>query len=468
MDRTAAVQPVLIERTGETTGSLLRELLLLAWPVLAEQVLHMFVGINDTYLANHLVRDTSKLSGTALTDARSQMAAAAAAVGTISYILWLVGLITAAIGTGSTAIIARATGARHRSLANSICGQSVSAVAIAGVALGALMFACASPLANGFGLSGAAHDFSLSYMRMLAANACLRGAGDTLTPAVTFIVVDLVNIVFSWGLTYGIAGMPKWGFNGIAAGTVIAYVLGGLIQVIVLIRGRGGIRLYLHRLAPHWHNLRRLLRIGTPSGLEGLLQWTANAVMVIIINRMDNTFVSSAAHNNAVKIEGVSYLAGFAFATAAATMVGQSLGMRDPHRAAKSSYLGFLIGGGMMTLAGVLFITLGRYPSMLLSEDPRVIELTRQCLWVTGFCQMGFASAMIFSGALRGAGDTLKVMLINLASTFGLRLSGVLIVGLWLKLGLVAIWIVLSGELLVRGTLMYLRFLSGAWKRVDV
>ena len=81
---------------------------------------------------------------------------------------------------------------------------------------------------------------------------------------------------------------------------------------------------------------------------------------------------------------------------------------------------------------------------------------------------MGFASAMIFSGALRGAGDTLKVMLINLASTFGVRLSGVLIVGLWLKLGLVAIWVVLSAELLVRGALMYLRFLSGAWKRVDV
>jgi Na+-driven multidrug efflux pump len=149
-------------------------------------------------------------------------------------------------------------------------------------------------------------------------------------------------------------------------------------------------------------------------------------------------------------------------------MVGQSLGMRDPHRAAKSSYLGFLLGGGLMTLMGIIFVTLGKYPARFLSEDPRVIELTRQCLFVTGFCQIAFASAMIFGGALRGAGDTFKVMLINLASVVCLRLSGALIVGVWLHMGLIAIWIVLSAELFVRGGLMYARFLSGAWKRVEV
>jgi putative MATE family efflux protein len=479
MRRTAAIIPAQDVLPQKPRSSLLRMLLVLALPVLAEQILHMLVGINDTYLANHLVPDLHGLSPAAVDEARTRMAAAAAAVGTISYIFWLIGLITGAIGTGATAIIARATGARHRSLANSICGQSIAAGAIAGAVLGVLTYVFASPLAHITGLGGAAHDFALSYLRMMAiaipfimtmfvANACLRGAGDTLTPAVTFIIVDVVNIAFSWGWTYGLAHLPAWGFEGIAAGTVLAYVLGGLIQVAVLIHGRGGIRLYLHRLSPHWHHLRRLLRIGMPSGLEGMLQWGANGIMVVIINRMDATFVSSAAHNNAVKIESVSYLAGFAFATAAATLVGQSLGMRNTHRAVQSSYLGFLVGGGLMTLMGVLFITLGRYPAMLLSDDPRVIELTRQCLFITGFCQTGFAAAMIFSGALRGAGDTLKVMTINLASVIGLRLTGVLVVALWLKLGLAAIWVVLASELLVRGTLIYLGFLSGAWKRIEV
>src|SRR4051812_2567628 len=104
----------------ETNARLLRLLLVLALPVLAEHVLHMMVGLNDTYLANHVVKITPTMSAEQVTAAHDQMAAAAAAVGTVSYILWLMGLLTGAISTGSTAIIARATGARHRSLANSV------------------------------------------------------------------------------------------------------------------------------------------------------------------------------------------------------------------------------------------------------------------------------------------------------------------------------------------------------------
>src|SRR5262245_17032164 len=113
MDRTPPAQPALVEPPRDTTRTPPREVRMPSIPVLAEQFLHMLVGFNDTYLANHLVRNTSGLSPAAQKDALAQMAAAAAAVGTISYILWLIGLLTAAIGTGSTAIIARATGARH-------------------------------------------------------------------------------------------------------------------------------------------------------------------------------------------------------------------------------------------------------------------------------------------------------------------------------------------------------------------
>ena len=74
-----------------TNRQLLRELLALALPVWAEQILHMLVGLNDTYLANHLPKDA---------------ASAGAAVGTITYFLWFIGLLVAFIGVGSTAIIA--------------------------------------------------------------------------------------------------------------------------------------------------------------------------------------------------------------------------------------------------------------------------------------------------------------------------------------------------------------------------
>ena len=238
-------------------------------------------------------------------------------------------------------------------MANSICGQSISAAIVGGGALGLFMFLTAVPMADLTRLHGPAYGFALSYLRYLSpsvpflvimfiANACLRGAGDSFTPAVSMIIVNVVNIVFSWGLTYGFQFhgkqlLPALGFNGIAIGTVMAYIVGGVVQLIVLIHGRGGIRLHLHRLRPHWQNIRRLLRIGLPSGLENLLQWLANFGVLIVINQTDPSNVSSAAHINTIRIEALSYMAGFAVATGAATMVGQSLGMRDPERASRSA-----------------------------------------------------------------------------------------------------------------------------------
>ncbi len=444
---------------------LLRQLLGLALPVLVEQILHMAVGLNDTYLANHLPADA---------------APAGAAVGTITYFLWFIGLLVGAIGTGSAAIIARAIGARHRSLANAVCGQSVSAAILIGLLVGALLYAFSAPLIALTGLIGPAPALAETYLRMLSvtlpftsvmfiANSCQRGAGDTVTPAIVMVVVDVINILFTFALCRGWAGLPVMGFKGIAAGTIIAYVSGGVIQFIVLLRSGGAIRLFVHRLWPHWQTIKRLLRIGVPAGVEGLLSWVANFGVIRVINRLDATNVMSAAHINAIRIESCSFLVGFAFATGASTMVGQSLGMKDPRRAARATFLAYALGGGFMTLCGLFFIFFGRIPaSWLSSNDPQVIELTRRCLFVTGFIQSGFAAYLIFSGALRGAGDTFVVMILSLASVILLRFVGVEIVGGRLGYGLQIIWIVLAGELFIRGAIAFSRFMHGGWKRIEI
>ena len=77
-----------------------------------------------------------------------------------------------------------------------------------------------------------------------------------------------------------------------------------------------------------------------------------------------------------------------------------------------------------------------------------------------------FAAQIVFGGALRGAGDTRAVMVLNLASILTVRFVG--IVGLWLHRGLAAIWVVLCVDQVVRGTLIYGRFRFGRWRTVEV
>ena len=446
--------------------TLFRQLLWLGLPVLAENVLHMLVGLNDTYLASHLP---------------SHAADATAAVGLVTYVLWLIGLIAGAIGTGSTAIIARAVGAKHQRLANSVCGQSVTAAVLTGVVTTVIVAIFATPIARATGLrpDNPAMGFSIYYLRilglslpfmmlMLAANACLRGAGDSVTPAIAMIVVDIVNMFFSFALTRGWFGMPAMGFRGIAIGTVIAYIAGGMLQFVVLLSGRGKIRLFLHRLRPHWTTMKRVMRIGIPSGAEGLVTWLAQFIILGIIFSIDPSNISSAAHIITIRIESLSFMAGLAVATAAATVVGQSLGMNNPRRAARGAHLAYAMGGGLMTFVGLCFLCFRHQLAHVLSDDPAIANLSATCLFITAFSQPGFAASLIYGGALRGAGDTLIVMLINLASILGLRLVGVLIVTLVLHHGLEGVWVVLAIELSLRGFFMFARFMHGGWKHVTV
>jgi len=446
-----------------TEPGIVRPLIFLSLPILAENVLHMLVGLTDTYLAGHLPTDAP---------------AATAAVGTVAYILWFVNLIAIAIATGATAIVSRAVGARHRSLANSVAAQSVAAAAVLGLIAAILFAAFSAQLAEMTKLTGTAYEFARFYFQALslslpfsivtvAAGAVLRGAGDTLSPAIGMVVVDVVNMVLSLVLARGYLGFPVMGLRGIAIGTVIAYVVGGVILVLMLSRGRR-VRLHRHRLRPHWQTLRRLIRIGLPNGVEGGLTWAANFVILRTINAIDATNVSAAAHIVTIRVESLSFMIGVAIATATATLVGQSLGQKNPARAVRVTRAAAALGIGIMACWGVGFALFGVQLASIMTSDPAAVDLAARCLFITAFSQIGFAATLIFGGALRGAGDTLVVMLINIVSQLGLRLAGALVLVKVFHLGLAAVWVALAAELTIRGAAITARFVHGGWKHVKV
>lgn len=460
----------------ESNAALMKLLLAMALPVLAEHTLHIGVGMTDTYLANHLVA-TAGLTGTALDQARVANADSGAAVGSVTQMLWFVGLLVTAIGSGATAIIARAIGSKHKRLANKVCGQSMLAALAFGSALAVALRLAAPMFAAWTGLEAAPAALFIGYIRTLAfgvpfalvmftANSCLRGAGDTRTPAIAMIIVDLVNVAISVTLAYGYLGTPRLGFQGIAIGSTTAYITGGLVQFGVLVSGRGKLRLFLHRLRPDWLTMKRVFRIGLPAGAEGLLMWLAQSGVLFAVNKMGPA--AGAAHNTTTRIESISYMSGFAVGIACASLVGQSLGMRSPQRAWRVAYLSFGLAGTIMTCFGLLFVTFSSAWAGVFTDDPQVARLTAACLFITGFIQTGFAAAIVFGSALRGAGDTLAVMVTNLASITIVRFGGVMIATHVFRLGLDVVWMILAGELFLRGALLFVRFRTGRWVMAKV
>jgi putative MATE family efflux protein len=433
------------------------------WPLL-EQFMAFFVGFVDTALAGHLREGTAN---------------ALNAIGPAAYVTWLMGLLQGAIGVGALAVIARAVGARHRREANLAIGQAIFMSSVWGFAIAGLIFAVAHRIGIELGLSENASHLYDQYMYITASvapfmailfcgGACLRGAGDFQSPFRVMLIVNLINVAASVALAHEASPIGGMGMRGIAWGTAIAWTAGGVLMLRHLLHGRGGIRLHVHRLRPAWPMIRRILRISVPNVSESLLFWVANFIVLDYIGALVNEPNAMGAHIVAIRIEALSFLPGFAFGQAASTMVGQYLGAGSTHKARHSAWVCLGFGTVFMSLLGALFVLIPGWFVLTMTKEPEFVAMSSRLLFIIGFAQIGFASAMVLSGALRGAGDTKMTMYINFGSQYLVRLPLVWLVGIRWEMGLTGIWIVLGAELTFRGLLFLWRFLHGGWMHIKV
>ena len=462
--------PVAGELRGKLAGkSLPRQVFILAvWPFF-ELLLNSLVGVVDTALAGRI--DAASLD----------------AIGAGAYVQWLLGMLHMTVGIGAAALIARAIGADRPREANAGLGQALFLAAVWGVITAAAIAAAAPWIASIFQLPPRSHELAVIYLRwvsvgaavgavMIVGNACLRAAGDTRTPFLTMIVVNVVNVGASVLFTFGPAPFGGRGVAGIAMGTAVAWVVGSVIVVAVLYSGKMPVTFTLPQLRPRWALNRRIIRVGLPSLIESSGMWIGNAIIggfVGILAARQAVDGLMGAHIIAIRVESVSFLPGVAVGTAAATLTGQYLGLGDPDRAARATRLCWAVAASIMTLMGVAFLVVpGFFAGLLASgsgEDiERVRDLAEPLIRICGPIQVFFGTYLVLSQALRGAGDTKGPMMITYASTFLVRLPAAYLLGIVLGYGLVGIWLGLCGELVVRGGLYVWRFHSGRWRTIEV
>lgn len=431
----------------------------LALPAMGEQMLSMMVGIVDTYLVGHLG------------------AASLAAVGLANQWVMVAAMLFGAIATGATALIARFVGARERSQANEVLRQSM----LLGVGIGAVATLLGTTLAEpAVRLLGAEEEvitLSASYLRIVASifffstlmfigNASLRGAGDTRTPLLVMLVVNVVNIAVAWTAINGPFGLPKMGVAGSAVGAATGRVIGSLFVMTLLLRGRSGIRLQLAGLRPDRELINRILRVGLPTGMEQLLFRSGHMVFARILAELGT--VSYAANQVAMNGWSLSFMPGFGFALAATTLVGQSLGAKDPEGAQQRGYTAYRLAATLMGSIGLLFLLFPAQIVGFFTNDPEVIEIGTLPLRMVGLIQPLLSATMVFPGALRGAGDTRFPMFVTGASIWLIRLPLAYLFALVLGWGLPGAWGALALDLCMRGLLNFLRFRGGRWKAVEV
>jgi MATE family multidrug resistance protein len=443
----------------EQPETLRDRVLQLALPATGEQLLSMLVSIVNTILVGHL--------------GSAQLAAVSLAT------QWTFMAITffTAISTGATALVARTVGAGDWEIANRTLRQSLLVGLGIGVMATVLGMAFAEPAVRLMGAEPDTLAYGAAYLRIAASafaleaivfvgNACLRGSGDTRTAMVVMGTVNVVNLIVAWTAINGPFGLPKLGVAGSALGNAAGYLVGGLLLLSVLLKGRTGIRLDAHQWRLDGDLIKRVLRVGLPTGIERLFMRLGMMIFMRTVASMGTIYVSD--HAVALRAESISFMPGSGFAVAGTTLVGQGLGARDPERAEKSGYLTYKLAAGLMAAVGVIFVLFPRPIVSLFTSDETVIELAKTPLRIVGFVQPMLAASIVFPGNLRGAGDTRFPMYITSASIWVIRVPLAILLGITLRLGLTGAWLSMAIDLCARGALFLLRFRSGRWKQAQV
>lgn len=453
---------------AETTDrELLQRIWRLAVPVLVQQALIYLVGVSDTLITGwYLTSDDL------------------AAVTIATYISWFLGGLMAVVSAGASALVARMVGARDYAEANRITGVSMTLAIFVGLVIQALGLMAAGSIVSGINMTGASAASATTYFRIVVAvgpliairivgMSCMSGAGDTRTGSIIMGVVNLINIILSWSLVVGFVGLPEMGIAGVATGTAVGEGVGGILVLLVLIRGRAGLKLQSTNMKPSLSRIQRIVRISLPTVGETATGIVGQVLYLSLINRLGA--ISTAAHGVAIKCESIAYLMVGGFAAPAGILAGQYLGAGQPALAKRAANLCWILGTVLLCGLGVLLFFLNdeMFYIFLGSGKPELVAEGASMLPVVAFAMPGLAAINVLATTFRGAGETrtpwfntmIGLFLFRLPVTYALARPADGSMWGW---GLKGAWIAMLVDLTMRGLLLALRYWKGTWTQTKV
>ncbi len=333
-------------------------------------------------------------------------------------------------------------------------------------------------------------DFAVSYFQLrilslapllviLALIGFYNGIGKPYISLVAFGSSTVVNVVLIYALVFGHLGFHPMGVEGAAMASVISVLIGSFLMVLPLVPRP--IRSHFALFRPRHLSLqtiRSIVRLSTPIFVQNLSVHIA-LFLFIRINAWVGT-VALAATNVVITVANFSYLPAVGFGVAAATLVSQSLGGRNPQRARMSALICVSLGALFMVGMGVVFIAAGRSIMEFYIERNRevtaassdvqrqVIDAGTVILRAVGLVQIFDAMGLVFSKALQGAGLTRFVMYAEIFLYWAILLPATVLLGLLLKLGVFGTWGAFVLFLISYGLIMLGKFRRGDWVHVRV
>ena len=303
----------------------------------------------------------------------------------------------------------------------------------------------------------------LPFMLFMSAKQYLEGMGDTKTPMRISLYGNVGNIGLNALLIYGWGPFPEWGIVGAGVATLVAR--GYMMMAawwFVLRRGKADPADWL-RAKVTTYPIRALLKIGIPSGFQYIFEVSAFAASAWIIGTLGATPL--AAHQVAISLASISYMAATGLGAAATIRIGQAMGRKDIVGAKAAGTSLFLITIIFMAVTGLTFFVFRHQLPWAYTQDPAVVAGAAALLVVATIFQISDGVQATALGALRGIQDVRVPTAITFVAYYVIALPLEWYFGHVLGWGAVGVWSALAVGLTVSAGWLSLRFYRGMERR---
>ena len=445
-----------------TQGSMKVAIVLLAIPMILELSLESVFAVVDIFFVGHL--DNAK--------------SAVATVGLTESVITLVYTIGIGLSTGATAVVARRVGEKNFKEASHTGAQAILISLLISIVIGAIGFLFAADILKLMGAQPEVIEQGTSFTKMMMLsspaiillfliNGIFRGAGDAAMAMKSLWLASGINIILCPMLVYGYGPFPEMGLVGAATATIIGRTTGVIYQCVHLFRKNRTIQLVSEYFKWDITIIKNLLTVATPATFQFFIQSGSWIILAYLVSITGST-EASAGFQIAIRNVVFFILPAWGLSNAAATLVGQNLGAKQPERAEKSVWLTTKYNVLFMTGVTILFVFFASPIIHLYTDEPGVRKVGIHALQIMGTGFICYGLGMVLAQALNGAGDTKTPTWINVICFWFIQVPFAWFLAVYLKMGPTGAFISIPSAEVVLAFIAWYCFKRGGWKKVVV
>lgn len=428
----------------------------MTWPIFVELMLQLLVGNMDQIMLSYY-NDT-----------------AVASVGNANQVISMVIITFSTITLAATILISRFLGARREDLVKKVYSLGFYLNLVLGIIFATLVYFSASSVLSLMKIDSSILMEASSYLKIVGISmvfqalimtftAFLRANAHMKESMILTLVMNIVNVILNYTFIFGKFNIPEMGTSGAAVATLVSRVIGSIAIFIIFMKVVDNATISFKNIKPFPKGiLSDILAIGVPSGGEALSYNLSQTVGLTFINTFG---VYAATTRTYVYIfSNLCYLFALAVAQAGQVFISYLVGRGNIEKAEKQTYKILKLSIPVSVAVAILIHIFSTPLFKIFTTNPEILNLAKKVTLVGIFVELGRSCNIVLVRTLQAVGDVKYTVIIGVIFQWIIGVGLAYILGVYMNLGLVGIWMAYAVDEGIRAIIFLIRFKRGRWK----